>query len=71
MTGFESQIPGGEQPREESPGEAAQRLASWIVIVGHLFGLRFHPFEREALAKVAGVFIRRFPVLAEWKAPKE
>lgn len=71
MAGFETQIPGGEEPREESPGEAQVRLASWVKILVGFFGVRFRPFEEEALAKALGPFIRRWPGIAEWEAPKK
>lgn len=67
--GFGGQIPGGEEPREESPGEAQVRFASWLKSLCKIFGVSFYPFEEEALAKVAGAFIRRWPKLGKWKAP--
>jgi hypothetical protein len=65
VTGFEGQIPGGVKPRDESPGEAAIRLASWGSLVLSIFGVRLYPFEVEALAKVAGGLLRRWPDLAK------
>lgn len=54
--------------RTESPGEAQVRLAAWWKSLWMIFGVRFYPFEEEALAKVAGAYIRRWPKLAKWKA---
>ena len=68
MTGFEGQIPGGDLPRPESPGEAQVRLADWLAILAGIFGITFYPFEKEALAKALGPFIRKWPILADWKA---
>lgn len=58
------------EPRDESPGEAQQRLAAWLILVAGIFKVKFHPFEREGLAKALGPFIRRWPKLAKWKAPR-
>jgi hypothetical protein len=69
VTGFETQIPGGDEPRPEAVGEAQIRLADWVVTVLRLFGIRPHPFETEGLAKFCGAIIRRWPFLAKWKAP--
>lgn len=66
---YSSQIPGGDQPRVESKGEANQRLASWIVLALGVFGVRFYEFEREALAKAVGGIVRRWPSVGKWKAP--
>jgi hypothetical protein len=68
--GFGEQIPGGDQPRDESPGEAQVRLASWFKAVLKAFGVSLYPFEEEALAKVCGAIIRRWPRMGKWKAPK-
>lgn len=71
MVGFESQSPAHDDgPRKETPGEAQVRLASWIVLVLGLVGVRYYPFEEEAMAKAVGPLIRRFPWLGKWKAPK-
>jgi len=67
--GFEDQIPGGTQPRNESPGEAQIRFGAWLKVFFGIFGVRFYPFEEEALAIVAGAFIRKWPSLGKWKAP--
>jgi hypothetical protein len=68
--GFGSQIPGGEQPREESVGEAQYRLADWTIIALGAIGLgkppRFYPFERDGLAKAWGPVLRRWPWLKTW-----
>jgi hypothetical protein len=69
MAGFETNSPGGDGPRPESPGEAQVRLADWFVIVFRLFGIRPYPFETEGLAKFMGALIRRWPKLGTWKAP--
>ena len=70
MAGFESQSPNNQQPRIESVGEAQVRLASWIKSALMLFRVKLYPFEEEALAKVMGAFIRRWPRLGKWKSPK-
>jgi hypothetical protein len=57
-------------PRQESPGEAQMRLASWFKALFALLGVRLYRFEEEALAKVMGAFIRKWPALGKWKAPK-
>jgi hypothetical protein len=65
-------VPGfGQEPRNESPGEAQVRLASWLIDVAGIFKVHFYPFEQTALAKAVGPFIRRWPALAKWKAPKK
>ena len=71
MGGFESQIPGGDQPRDESIGEANRRWASWLKSLFAIFGVKMYPFEEEGLAKAFGAFIRRWPSLGKWKAPKK
>lgn len=71
MPGFEGQIPGGDKPREESPGEAQIRIADWFITLVGFFGIKYHHFEREAQAKAMGPWVRRFPRLAKWKAPKK
>ena len=47
------------------------RLASWVKSLLMIFGVRFHPFEEEALAKVMGALIRKWPRLGRWKAPQK
>ncbi len=69
--GFGNQAPGGETPRVESLGEAQVRWASWFKSLFAIFGVKFYPFEEEAMAKVCGAFIRRWPALGKWKAPKK
>lgn len=69
MSGFESQIPGGDSPRAEATGEAQIRLADWIVMVLRLFGVKPYPFEVDGLAKFLGAIVRRWPKFAEWKKP--
>jgi hypothetical protein len=69
MTGFETNSPGGDGPRPESPGEASVRLADWFMILFRLFGIRPYPYEVEGLAKFCGALIRRWPRLGQWKAP--
>ena len=59
------------EQRDESPGEAAVRLADWLAMIAWIFGVRFYPFERVSLAKALGPVIRRWPQIAEWKAPKK
>jgi len=54
-----------EPPREESKGEAQQRLASLVVMGLGLVDVDFHEFEREALAVVLGALIRRWPQLKD------
>jgi hypothetical protein len=60
-----------ENARDESPGEAQIRLASWFKALFVLLGVRLYPFEEEALAKVMGALIRKWPALRRWKAPKK
>lgn len=60
-----------EKPRDESPGEAQVRLADWFISLVGFFGIRYYPFEREAQAKAMGAWIRRWPALGKWKAPKK
>jgi hypothetical protein len=69
--GFESQIPGGEQPRVESKGEAQIRLASWVIAVLRLFRVKPYPKEEEHLAFFLACIIRRWPYFAQWKAPQK
>jgi hypothetical protein len=69
VSGFESQIPGGEQPRAESKGEAAVRLASWVTSVLRIFRVKPYPKEEEHLAFFLACIIRRWPYFATWKAP--
>ena len=57
---------GQEERRDESPGEAEVRLAEWLAMLAGLAGVRFYPFEKEALAKAIGPFIRKWPQLKEW-----
>ena len=68
MVGFEGQSPAHDDgPRKETPGEVQVRLASWIKLVLGFVGIKFYPFEEEALAKAMGPVIRRFPWLKTWK----
>jgi hypothetical protein len=69
VTGFEGQIPGGEQPRVESRGEAQVRLASWVTSVLRIFRVKPYPSEEQALALFLACIIRRWPVFSKWKAP--
>jgi hypothetical protein len=71
--GFAGQVPGGEQPRAESKGEAQVRLASWIcnVLRGWPLKVTVYDFEEESLAKFLGAINRRWPVVGKWGAPKD
>lgn len=69
MAGFVP--PNIEKPRDESPGEAQVRLAAWFITLVGFLGVRYYPFEREAQAKAMGPWLRRWPALAKWKAPKK
>jgi hypothetical protein len=71
VTGFASQIPGGEKPRAESKGEAQVRLASWVIAVLRLFRVKPYPKEEEHLAFFLACIIRRWPYFAQWKAPQK
>ena len=70
MTGFEDQIPGGDQPRDESKGEAQVRLASWIcnVLRGWPFKMIIYRFEEEGLASFIGCVNRKWPSAGKWGA---
>lgn len=71
MTGFESQIPGGQSPRTESKGEAAVRWASMIcnLLRGWPFSMLISAREEEHLAFFFAAIIRRWPYFGTWKAP--
>lgn len=60
----------GEEPRKESPGEAQQRVASWFLDIWRTFGVKFTETHQQAAAVLAGPFLKRWPWLAKWKAPK-
>jgi len=60
----------GEEPRKESPGEAAYRLGLWWLSIWKIFGVKFSSRHEDAAAVLAMPFIRRWPVLAKWKASK-
>jgi hypothetical protein len=47
-----------EPPRQESPGEAQQRLAELLAMAVRLFNLELSPQEKEALATLIGAFNR-------------
>lgn len=72
--GFGSQEPGGDKPREESPGEASYRWGGLLLLVLRLIagpnsyqGKRFE----DAAAVLARPILLRYPRLAKWKAPKK
>lgn len=71
MSGFDSQIPGGDDPRAESPGEAQYRLAALFISFWRIFGVKFTEHHREAAALLFGPFLHRWPWLGKIKAPKE
>jgi len=60
----------GEEPRQESPGEAHRRLGAWWLSIWRLFGVKFSSRHEDAAAILAGPFIKRWPRLGKWKAPK-
>ena len=59
------------EEREESTGEARQRLASWFISFWRIFGVKFDERHREAAAVLSNPFIKRWPILGKWKAPKK
>lgn len=74
MGGFEGQIPGGEKPREESPGEASYRWGRLLLLILRVIaGPNSYQAQRfeDAAAVLARPILLRFPRLAKWKAPKK
>jgi hypothetical protein len=69
MPQFET--PFGEPEREESKGEAQQRLASLTQMVLSLLKTPITENEREAIASVIGIAMRRFPILKQWGADEK
>jgi hypothetical protein len=48
------------EPRDESVGEANIKISEWIISVCMFFGITFYKFEKEALYKAVGPFVRKF-----------
>lgn len=71
--GFGNQIPSGDAPRVESPGEAAYRIGAWLILVLRIFAgpnsYRGQAFD-DAAALLARPLLLRWPNLAKWKAPQ-
>ena len=63
MPQFES--PFNESERQESQGEASQRLASYGQTLLTLIGVELEESERQGLAKVINAFIRKWPELKD------
>ena len=61
-----------EEPRTESPGEAAYRVGSWLLIILRLFGgansYQGKKYE-DAAALLARPLLLRYSFLRTWKAP--
>lgn len=62
--------PFGDQSRKESVGEAQRRLGLWWLSIWKIFGVKFDSRHEDAAAILAGPFIKRWPRLKGWKAPK-
>lgn len=58
------------EDRIESPGEAQQRLGSWWLDIWRAFGVEFNESHQQAAAVLAGPYLKRWPILKKWKAPK-
>ena len=63
---------GDDEPRKESPGEAQRRVASWFLSIWQAYpmSLKFNSKHHDAAAILAGPFIKRWPFIGTWKAPK-
>jgi hypothetical protein len=65
------EVPFKEPEREESKGEAQQRLASLVQMALMLLKTPITENEREHIAGVIGIAMRRFPILKQWGADEK
>lgn len=59
------------EPRDESVGEANVKIASWFIAVAAFFRVQFHDYEKEALEKAMGAFVRRWPSLRKFNTEEK